>query len=209
MTNLKYWFVEDPNDTANLKIWFVEDPTDIANLKYWFVEHSPDMANLKYWFVEVWVTQPTWNIYLLSIQLTWLTCFVIYCSGWLIAFSAITWKGKRRQGRLSLPALSRAWIALIMYFCFRSHGELSEIRFCESKQLEWQTLRMIYKAKNQLCDILIESGFPKKCLLPQKFNYNGPDIKLDVVCSNPVTDLFLYWSTYEFMVFCLVRDQAI
>ena len=64
---------------------------------------------------------------------------------------------------------------------FRSHGEDSELRFCEHKQLSCQTLRMTCEAKNQLRDILVNAGFPEESLMPQTFNFNGPDFKLDVV----------------------------
>ena len=36
-------------------------------------------------------------------------------------------------------------------------------------------------SQNQIRDILINADFPEECLLPQMFNYNGPDNKLDVV----------------------------
>ena len=63
----------------------------------------------------------------------------------------------------------------------RGHGESSEMAFCEQKQLQWQILRMTCEAKNQLRDILVNSGFPEECLAPQSFSFNGPDLKLDVV----------------------------
>ncbi|KAK6979986.1 ATP-dependent RNA helicase A-like isoform X1 [Biomphalaria glabrata] len=62
----------------------------------------------------------------------------------------------------------------------RSGGERDEISFCENKLLNMQTLRMTWEAKNQLRDILINGGFPEECLLPQSFNFTGPDNKLDI-----------------------------
>ncbi|KAL3871841.1 hypothetical protein ACJMK2_039813 [Sinanodonta woodiana] len=63
----------------------------------------------------------------------------------------------------------------------RMGGEQSEMYFCDTKSLSMPTLRMTWEAKNQLRDILMNAGFPEECLLPQMFNYNGPDNKLDTV----------------------------
>ncbi|XP_021355773.1 ATP-dependent RNA helicase A-like protein [Mizuhopecten yessoensis] len=63
----------------------------------------------------------------------------------------------------------------------RMGGEQNEIYFCEQKSLSMPTLRMTSEAKCQLRDILINSGFPEECLLPQVYNYNGPDSNLDMV----------------------------
>ncbi|ELT91287.1 hypothetical protein CAPTEDRAFT_220258 [Capitella teleta] len=65
----------------------------------------------------------------------------------------------------------------------RSGGEDAEAYFCDQKMLNMQTLRMTHEAKNQLRDILVNAGFPEECLLPQTFNYSGPDTKLDVIIS--------------------------
>ncbi|XP_076436287.1 ATP-dependent RNA helicase A-like isoform X2 [Babylonia areolata] len=62
----------------------------------------------------------------------------------------------------------------------RCGGEECEARFCEQKSLNMQTLRMTCEAKNQLRDILTNTGFPEECLLPQPFNFTGPDNRLDV-----------------------------
>lgn len=40
----------------------------------------------------------------------------------------------------------------------------------------------VFKKQNQLRAILLNTGFPEECLLPQAFNFRGPDAKLDVVC---------------------------
>lgn len=55
------------------------------------------------------------------------------------------------------------------------------MNFCEQKSLNMQTLRMTCEAKNQLRDILTNIGFPEESLLPQAFNFMGPDNNLDVV----------------------------
>ncbi|XP_033728682.1 ATP-dependent RNA helicase A-like isoform X2 [Pecten maximus] len=71
--------------------------------------------------------------------------------------------------------------ALSLWEEARMGGEQSEIYFCEQKSLSMPTLRMTSEAKCQLRDILINSGFPEECLLPQVYNYNGPDSNLDMV----------------------------
>ncbi|KAL8568221.1 hypothetical protein ACOMHN_027744 [Nucella lapillus] len=62
----------------------------------------------------------------------------------------------------------------------RCGGEDCEMHFCDQKSLNMQTLRMTCEAKNQLRDILTNMGFPEECLLPQPFNFTGPDNRLDV-----------------------------
>ncbi|XP_045616540.1 ATP-dependent RNA helicase A isoform X2 [Procambarus clarkii] len=64
----------------------------------------------------------------------------------------------------------------------RSGGEDAEIRFCDYKGLSMPTLRVTWEAKNQLKELLVNTaGFPEECLLPQTFNFYGPDPKLDMV----------------------------
>ena len=63
----------------------------------------------------------------------------------------------------------------------RCDGEQCEMNFCDQKSLNMQTLRMTCEAKNQLRDILTNIGFPEESLLPQSFNFTGPDNQLDVV----------------------------
>ncbi|KAH3778151.1 ATP-dependent RNA helicase A-like isoform X2 [Dreissena polymorpha] len=63
----------------------------------------------------------------------------------------------------------------------RDGGEQSEVYFCENKSLSLPTLRMTCEAKNQVRDILVNADFPEDCIMPQMFNYHGPDNKLDIV----------------------------
>ncbi|CAG2254145.1 DHX9 [Mytilus edulis] len=65
----------------------------------------------------------------------------------------------------------------------RSGGEMSEMNFCDQKSLSMPTLRMTSEAKRQLADILVNSGFPEDSLMPQAYNFHGPDSNLDVVIS--------------------------
>ncbi|XP_072177785.1 ATP-dependent RNA helicase A protein-like [Diadema setosum] len=62
-------------------------------------------------------------------------------------------------------------------------GEDAAMNYCDHKNLQMMTLRMIYEARNQLKDILVMEGFPEECLAPQFFNFNAPDPKLDIVVS--------------------------
>ena len=45
------------------------------------------------------------------------------------------------------------------------------------------TLRVTWEAKNQLKDLLVSAGFPEEVLMPQVFNFYGPDPKLDLIVS--------------------------
>ncbi|CAB3368021.1 Hypothetical predicted protein [Cloeon dipterum] len=63
----------------------------------------------------------------------------------------------------------------------RMNGEESEMRFCDSKMLSVPTLRVTWEAKNQLRDLMNSIGFPEETMVPQIYNYTGPDSKLDMV----------------------------
>nr|CAD7398713.1 unnamed protein product [Timema cristinae] len=63
----------------------------------------------------------------------------------------------------------------------RMGGEMAESSFCDHKMLSMPTLRVTWEAKNQLKELLTSLGFPEECLIPQVFNYHGPDAKLDMV----------------------------
>ena len=52
------------------------------------------------------------------------------------------------------------------------------------------TLRMTCEAKNQIRDILVNSGFPEDCVAPIHFNYSEPDAKLDILLSVLVMGLY-------------------
>jgi len=63
----------------------------------------------------------------------------------------------------------------------RQGGENAEINFCDRKSLNMPTLRTTWEAKKQLIDLLVQSGFPEECMVPQVFNFTGPDPKLDML----------------------------
>jgi len=46
-------------------------------------------------------------------------------------------------------------------------GEYSEANFCNAKSLNMPALKTVWEAKRQLKDILISSGLPEECLLPE------------------------------------------
>jgi hypothetical protein len=55
------------------------------------------------------------------------------------------------------------------------------VNFCDHKGLNMPTMRVTWEAKNQLKDLLVSSGFPESCFVPQEYNFTGPDPKLDMV----------------------------
>ncbi|XP_064116471.1 ATP-dependent RNA helicase A-like, partial [Macrobrachium nipponense] len=63
----------------------------------------------------------------------------------------------------------------------RVGGEDAEINFCDYKGLSMPTLRVTWEAKNQLKELMVAAGFPEECLLPQTYNFVGPDPKVDVL----------------------------
>lgn len=63
----------------------------------------------------------------------------------------------------------------------RQGGEDAEVNFCDFKGLSMPTLRVTWEAKNQLRDLLVGVGFPEEALMPQVFNFYGPEPKLDLV----------------------------
>lgn len=74
--------------------------------------------------------------------------------------------------------------ALNAFMCWedaRQGGEMAETNFCEHKLLNLPTMRTTWEAKNQLSALLVSEGFPEECLVPQVYNYTGPDSNLDVV----------------------------
>mgnify|MGYP001798210578 CR=1 FL=1 len=47
--------------------------------------------------------------------------------------------------------------------------------------LSMPILRMTSEAKNQLRMILMNCGFPEECLMPYRYDFRGPDARLDVI----------------------------
>ena len=63
----------------------------------------------------------------------------------------------------------------------RVGGEMAEVNFCDHKGLNMPTLRVMWEAKTQLRDILVNCGFPEECFIPQEYNFHSSDPKLDMV----------------------------
>ncbi|XP_018018357.1 ATP-dependent RNA helicase A [Hyalella azteca] len=63
----------------------------------------------------------------------------------------------------------------------RLRGEEAERSYCDYKQLSMPTLRVTWEAKNQLRELLMQSGFPEETLLPQFFDFHGDDPQLDLI----------------------------
>lgn len=68
-----------------------------------------------------------------------------------------------------------------MWNSARNKGEDAEIRFCEWKGLQMPTLRVMWEAKRQLLDLLVQAGFPEECLIEYFVDSQVPDPKLDMV----------------------------
>lgn len=68
-----------------------------------------------------------------------------------------------------------------MWNSARNKGEDAEIRFCEWKGLQMPTLRVMWEAKRQLLDLLVQAGFPEECLIEYFVDSQVSDPKLDMV----------------------------
>lgn len=100
---------------------------------------------------------------------------------------------KTNRGWFKLSCCTPDMLNGIVQIHFRMGGEQSEMYFCDQKSLSLPTLRMTCEAKNQLRDILINTGFPEDCLLAQVYNYHGPDTKLDMVLRLIYSLLLKFW----------------
>lgn len=81
-------------------------------------------------------------------------------------------------------------VAFEMWQNARYKGEDEEIRFCEWKGLQLPTMRVMYEAKRQLIDLLIQSGFPEDCMIKMRIDQNNPDPILDVSIGLLCTGLY-------------------
>ncbi|XP_046672255.1 ATP-dependent RNA helicase A isoform X2 [Homalodisca vitripennis] len=83
--------------------------------------------------------------------------------------------GNRCSDHIAMLNAFQAWEDV------RQNGPMAEENFCEHKQLSIPTLRVTWEAKKQLKDLLASTGFPEETMIPQVYNFNGPDHKLDMV----------------------------
>lgn len=81
-------------------------------------------------------------------------------------------------------------VAFDMWQNARHKGEDEEVRFCEWKGLQMPTLRVLYEAKRQLLDLLMQTGFPEDCMIKARINQNAPDPELDVAIALLCTGLY-------------------
>lgn len=81
-------------------------------------------------------------------------------------------------------------VAFDMWQNARYKGEDEEIRFCEWKGLQLPTMRVLYEAKRQLLDLLMQTGFPEDCLIKQRVDQNQPDPTLDLAIALLCTGLY-------------------
>lgn len=84
-----------------------------------------------------------------------------------------------------------------------SRGEQNEVAFCEYKSLNLGNLRMASEAKQQLIDILINSGFVEENFNPMPINPHGYDENLDVIIA------FLAYAVYPNICVYKKRRQVI
>lgn len=81
-------------------------------------------------------------------------------------------------------------VAFDMWQNARYKGEDEEIRFCEWKGLQLPTMRVLYEAKRQLIDLLIQAGFPEDVLIKARIDQNNPDPMLDLSIALLCTGLY-------------------
>lgn len=81
-------------------------------------------------------------------------------------------------------------VAFEMWQNARYKGEDEEVRFCEWKGLQLPTMRVIYEAKRQLLDLMMQAGFPEDCMIKTRVDQNNPDPILDVTIALLCTGLY-------------------
>lgn len=102
-----------------------------------------------------------------------------------LTFQQKAFAGNRFSDHVAMLNAFQAWEEA------RMNGVEVEESFCDAKMLSMPTLRVTWEAKNQLIQLLTStSGFPEDTMVPQVFNYNGPDPKLDMVVALMVMGLY-------------------
>ncbi|XP_054273843.1 ATP-dependent RNA helicase A-like isoform X1 [Macrosteles quadrilineatus] len=92
-----------------------------------------------------------------------------------LSYQQRAFAGTRYSDHVAMLNAFQAWEDV------RTNGPQAEANFCEHKQLSIPTLRVTWEAKNQLRDLLVSTGFPEEAMIPQAYNFNGLDAKLDMV----------------------------
>lgn len=81
-------------------------------------------------------------------------------------------------------------VAFEMWQNARYKGEEEEVRFCEWKGLQLPTMRVMYEAKRQLLDLMLQTGFPEDCIIKSRIDQNNPDPNLDLALALLCTGLY-------------------
>lgn len=84
---------------------------------------------------------------------------------------------------------------------FSRNGETAEMRYCQTKSMNYMTLRMVWEAKDQLKVVLRNAGFLDSSLSPSCVSNQGPDENLDLVRS----DVLLILALVAYLRFRLSR----
>ncbi|KAH8236917.1 hypothetical protein KR038_000178, partial [Drosophila bunnanda] len=73
-------------------------------------------------------------------------------------------------------------VASQMWQHAKDRGEQAEARFCDWKGLQMSTMNVMWDAKKQLLDLLLQAGFPEECMVSHRVNAdsNDADPMLDV-----------------------------
>ncbi|XP_032585877.2 dosage compensation regulator isoform X1 [Drosophila mojavensis] len=82
--------------------------------------------------------------------------------------------GRKCSDHVAMIVASQMWQSA------KNRGEQEEARFCDWKGLQLSTMNVMYDAKMQLLDLLVQAGFPEECMLPHKVDANADDPELDI-----------------------------
>ena len=92
-----------------------------------------------------------------------------------LTFRQRNFAGSKHSDHLALLNTFQSWENA------RQGGEMCEVNFCDNKGLNMPSLRVVWEAKTQLRDILLNCGFPEECFLPHEYNFHGSDPRLDMM----------------------------
>ena len=92
-----------------------------------------------------------------------------------LTFRQKNFAGDKNSDHLALLNAFQRWESA------RQGGERAEATFCDRNGLNMFSLRLVWEAKTQLRDILLNCGFPEECFTPEQYNFSGPDPKLDLI----------------------------
>ncbi|KAH8389920.1 hypothetical protein KR200_003975 [Drosophila serrata] len=79
-------------------------------------------------------------------------------------------------------------VATQMWQQAKDRGEQAESRFCDWKGLQMSTMNVMWDAKKQLLDLLLQAGFPEECMVSCRVNADSDeadpmlDVSLALLC---------------------------